>query len=104
MRSRRRYEIELTLEAEEHLAALEAPERNRVLDSLEPRLAYEPTVETKNRKRLRPNPIAPWELRLGHLRVYFDVDDEPRRVVRIMAVGVKVRNQVRIGQERVELR
>lgn len=104
MRSRRRYEIELTREADEQLAAPGTPERKRVLNSLERPLAHEPTVETRDRKRLRPNPVAPWELRIGHLRVYFDVEDEPRLVVRVLAVGVKVRSRVRIGGEEVELR
>lgn len=104
MGSRRRYEIELTREADKHLAVLGATERKSVLDSLAPRLAHEPTVETRNRKQLRPNPVAPWEPRIGRLRVYFDVEDEPRRVVRILAVGVKVRNRGRIGAEEVELR
>ena len=75
-----------------------------MLDSLEARLAFGPTVETRNRKRLRPNPVAPWELRLGHLRVYFDVEEEPKRVVRIHAVGIKDRNRVLIGGEEVELK
>ena len=88
----RRYRIELTREADRHLVALGTPER------------YEPTVETRNRKRLRPNPVAPWELRIGRVRVYFEVEDEPRLVVRILAVGDKVRNRVRIGGEEVELR
>lgn len=48
-------------------------QRKSVLDSLEGQLAFQPTVETRNRKRLRPNPVAPRELRLGHPRVYFDV-------------------------------
>ena len=74
------------------------------LDSLARQLAHEPTVETRNRKRLRPNPLAPWELRIGHLRVYFDVEEDPRLVVRIVAMGVKVRNRVWIGGEEVELR
>jgi hypothetical protein len=34
-----------------------------------------PTLETRNRKPMRPNPIAPWELRIGHLRVYFEVEE-----------------------------
>jgi len=48
--------------------------------------------------------LAPWELRIGHLRVYFDVEEDPRLVVRIVAMGVKVRNRVWIGGEEVELR
>lgn len=60
-------------------------------------------VETKNRKPMRPNPIAPWELRIGNLRVYYDVAEEPEQVVYIRAVGVKERNRVRIGNEVIEL-
>jgi hypothetical protein len=52
---------------------------------------------------MRPNPIAPWELRMGNLRVYYDVEDEPEPVVYIRAVGVKLRNQVRIGRGVIEL-
>ena len=29
-------------------------------------------------ERLRPNPVAPWELRLGDLRVYFEVEERPK--------------------------
>ena len=52
---------------------------------------------------MRPNPIAPWELRLGNLRVYYDVESEPESVVYIRAVGLKERNKVRIGKEVFEL-
>ena len=48
---------------------------------------------------MRPNDLAPWDLRIGHLRVYYDPQDEPERVVRIPAVGIKERNRVRIGGE-----
>jgi len=65
--------------------------------------AQRPTVETRNRKPMRPNPMAPWELRIGILRVYYDVEEEPEPVVRIHAVGIKQRNRVRIGREVVEL-
>ena len=62
-----------------------------------------PTVETRNRKPMRPNPIAPWELRVGHLRVYYEVQEEPDPVVRVLAVGVKDRNVVRIAGEEMVL-
>lgn len=52
---------------------------------------------------MRPNPIAPWELRIGRLRVYYDVDDYPEHVVNIRAVGIKDRNNVRIGKEVIRL-
>ena len=52
---------------------------------------------------MRPNPIAPWELRLGDLRVYYDVEDDPEPKVLIRAVGLKERNRVLIGNEEIEL-
>ena len=63
----------------------------------------DPRVETRNRKPMRPNPLAPWELRLGSLRVYFDVVIEPEPVVVILAVGVKERNSVPIGKAVIDL-
>ena len=101
---RRRFEIEVTREAAAHLAGLSARERATAFDTVERRLSYEPTVENRNRKRLRPNPVAPWELRIGHLRVYFDVEEAPRRLVTIEAVGIKIGNRVLIGGEEVELK
>jgi mRNA-degrading endonuclease RelE of RelBE toxin-antitoxin system len=61
-----------------------------------------PTVETTNRKAMRRNPLAPWELRIGALRVYYEVK-EPDLVVNVLAVGVKDRNIVRIGGEEIAL-
>ena len=69
-----------------------------MLDSVDEQLQYQPTVETRNRKPMRPNPIAPWELRIGDLRVYYEVD-VAESFVRVLTVGVKQRNVVRIGRE-----
>jgi len=100
----RRFEIEVAREAVGQIARLPARDQASLLGAVARRLAYEPTVEDRNRKRLRPNPVAPWELRIGHLRVYFDVEEEPRRVVTIQAVGIKKRSRLLIGGEEVELR
>ncbi len=72
------------------------------MDAVDKQLMHLPILETRNRKPMRPNPVAPWELRIGNLRVYYDVDQQPE-VVRIIAVGVKERNRVRIGKEVIEL-
>jgi mRNA-degrading endonuclease RelE of RelBE toxin-antitoxin system len=74
-----------------------------VLDTVDQQLMYEPTVETRNRKQMRPNSLAIWELRISDLRVYYDVEEEPEKVVYINAVGIKERNQVRIAGEIFEL-
>ena len=97
------YYIEYSPDAEDHLRVLTARQRAIVLDTVDEQLAYQPTVETRNRKPMRPNPLAPWELRIGSLRVYYDVEEEPEPVVYIRAVGIKERNRVRIGREVIEL-
>jgi len=43
------------------------------------------------------------ELRLGSLRVYFDLVIEPEPVVVVLAVGVKERNAVRMGKAVINL-
>jgi hypothetical protein len=74
-----------------------------VLDGVARHLSADPMVETRRRKPMRPNPLAPWELRLGNLRVYFDIVIEPEPIVVVLAVGVKERNAVRIGKKALEL-
>jgi hypothetical protein len=60
-------------------------------------------VPTRNRKILRANQLAPWELRIGELRVYHEVKEAPdARAVVVKAVGIKDRNRVLIAGEEVE--
>jgi mRNA-degrading endonuclease RelE of RelBE toxin-antitoxin system len=75
------YTIEFAQSVKEQLRALTARQRATVLGSTERQLFHWPLVETNNRKPLRPNPIAPWELRIGDLRVFYEVAaDEPDTV------------------------
>jgi hypothetical protein len=64
------YEIIFELDAIEHLQRFSARIQSIVLDQIEAQLAYQPDVETRNRKRLRPNPLAPWERVSGRI-AYF---------------------------------
>jgi len=73
-----------------------------VLDTVDEQLAHQPDVETRNRKPMRPNPVAPWEPRIRDLRVYYDLTKDPDRVL-VRAVGIKSRNTVSIGGEAIEL-
>ena len=52
---------------------------------------------------MRPNPLAPWELRIEELRVYYEIEELPEQVVTIVAVGVKDRNRVLIGGKEIKL-
>ena len=64
------YRIDYSPDAEHHLRVLTARQQATVLDTVDKQLRQQPTVETRNRKPMRPNPLAPWELRIGNLRVY----------------------------------
>jgi hypothetical protein len=97
------YRIEYSLETVAHLDALTARQRSMVFDAVDIQLMHQPAVETRNRKPMRPNPLAPWELRVSNLRVYYDIVEQPQQVVTVLAVGVKIRNRVRIGGEEFEL-
>ena len=90
--------MEYSPDTEKHLRILATRDRKAVLNAVEQQLSHEPTAETRNRKPMRPNPIAPGELRIGNLRVYYDVGHPDRRVS-IRAVGIKERNLVLIGNE-----
>jgi mRNA-degrading endonuclease RelE of RelBE toxin-antitoxin system len=94
-----RYLIELSPDAMRHLRVLSSRDRRIALDGMAAYLAHEPMVPTRNRKEMRPNPFAPWELRLGRLRVYYEAEDAPDRRVLVRAVGVKERNVVLCGRE-----
>ena len=68
------FTIELTEESLESLTFLRKHEQVVVLDAIELQLASEPVTETRNRKPLRPNELSQWELRVGHLRAFYNVD------------------------------
>jgi mRNA-degrading endonuclease RelE of RelBE toxin-antitoxin system len=97
------YSIEYSPETDGHLRVLTARQRTLVFDMVDRQLAHQPLIETRNRKPMRPNPVAPWELRIGNLRVYYDVVEVPEPIVYIRAVGIKYRNRVVIGDEEIEL-
>jgi mRNA-degrading endonuclease RelE of RelBE toxin-antitoxin system len=97
------YTIEYSRDTVDHLSALTARQRATVLAAVDAQLAHEPSDKTRNRKPMRPNPVAPWELRVGVLRIDYDVEKEPERKVLIRAIGIKERNRVRIGRKEFEL-
>ena len=73
-----------------------------VLDEIEKQLRYEPTAETKNRKALRQTEIATRELRIGDVRVFYNVY-EAENVINVVAVGWKEHNELFIRGEKVRL-
>ena len=94
------YQIELTDDAEEDLAVLPLKEQKHVLSRMKEQLSFEPGKETRNRKRLRENPIATWELRIGKFRAFYEIEEDVK-VVSVVAIGWKEHSKLFIrGQER----
>ena len=92
------YEIEITDLAVGELKDIRVFDRRRVLDAIRSQLTHQPTVATRNRKRL--DAAAPgfehvppiWELRVGDYRVFYDAE-ESKRVVCVRAVRHKNHEQ-----------
>ncbi len=97
------YTIEFAESVRAQLRALSARQRSTILDSIERHLVHEPLVETRSRKPLRPNPVAPWELCIGDLRVFYEVASDQLDTVRILAVGQKRGNKLYIAGKEIAL-
>jgi mRNA-degrading endonuclease RelE of RelBE toxin-antitoxin system len=101
----RRQKVELVFAPEtvDHVKAIDSQHHSLIRTTIEQQLRVTPGTPTRNRKRLEtPAPFdATWELRFGpdnQFRVLYEVD-EGRRVVNILAIGIKDRNRLLIGRE-----
>jgi mRNA-degrading endonuclease RelE of RelBE toxin-antitoxin system len=107
VKEKRSFALVFDAEVKRHLRAIDAKYHALIRSAIEEQLRFEPGVETRNHKPLlRPPALgATWEMRFGpgnRFRVLYAVDAE-RREVQILAVGVKERNCLIIGGEKVEL-
>jgi mRNA-degrading endonuclease RelE of RelBE toxin-antitoxin system len=80
------YSIEISPLALEELKLIKAYYRQQIIDAIDEQLTHEPSVETRNRKRLDAEPDLPferpvWQLRIGSYRVFYDLNEEERTVV-----------------------
>jgi hypothetical protein len=101
------FELVYDPEALLHLAVIDPKYNTVIREKIEQQLLFEPDVETRNRKPLRqPAPFgAEWEIRFGpsnRFRIFYRVNRDVREV-RVLAIGVKVRNRLFIGGQEVEL-
>lgn len=97
------HRIEVTADARKHLEGLSGRDRATVLEVVREQVTHEPARPTRNRKLMRANPLAPWVLRVGHLRVYYEVTDRPLPCVTIRAIGVKIRDPLLVAGVEIDL-
>lgn len=97
------YKIEFAKCVKKHFKHLSASQRSFVINGIEKQLIHDPLKETRSRKPLRPNPIAPWELRISNLRVFYDITSDEPNIVKILTVGYKKGNTLFIAGKAVKL-
>jgi mRNA-degrading endonuclease RelE of RelBE toxin-antitoxin system len=56
------FEIEFTSEAIDDLKLFRKFDQRSIFDAIIEQLSYEPVTDTRNRKKLRPNDVAEYEL------------------------------------------
>jgi mRNA-degrading endonuclease RelE of RelBE toxin-antitoxin system len=96
------YILDMTEDANEDLSYYRAFERKIITDEMDIQLVGQPHVESNNRRRLRDNPIARWELKVGNFRIFYEIDADTQ-VVTIISVGHKEHNVLYIRGKVVQL-
>jgi mRNA-degrading endonuclease RelE of RelBE toxin-antitoxin system len=80
------FQVLLSPEALEDLRRLKAARRSEVREALETHLRYEPTRTSRSRiKRLRGLEHPQYRLRVGDVRVYYDVGETTVEILAILA-------------------
>ena len=96
------YQIEVTDEAKADLYYYTAFERKIITEEIRNQISQQPLIETRNRKKLRDNPIASWELRSNKYRIFYEVNETSRKVT-IVAIGHKEHNILLINGKEVKI-
>jgi mRNA-degrading endonuclease RelE of RelBE toxin-antitoxin system len=90
------YKITITEDADRHFRALPVRDQRILEAAILSRLQHQPTTLMKAVKRLRPNPLAEFELRAGDSRALYNVEGDE---VVLLLVGRKVGNKLIVEGE-----
>lgn len=90
------FRITITEDADRQFRALSARDQGTLEAAILARLQQQPAMPTKAIKRLRPNPLAEFELRVGNLRVLYNVEGDE---VVVLIVGQKAGNKLIVEGE-----
>jgi mRNA-degrading endonuclease RelE of RelBE toxin-antitoxin system len=96
------FSIEFTEQAKQDLKWFRKAEQKIILSGIYENLSYEPSLATRNRKPLRPNSTAIWELRIGEFRVLYNVDKDIQ-IVSIERIGEKSGNKLLFQGKEISL-
>jgi len=90
------FKIIITEDAERQFEGLPVRDQRILEAAILARLEHQPTTPTKAIKRLRPNPLAEYELRAGDLRALYNVEGDE---VIVLIVGRKLGNTLIVEGE-----
>ena len=90
------FELKLTVDAIEDLRVFSKADRQGIVNETEVQVAHD------HRKRLRPNDVAEWELRINDYRVFYDVDSE-NQLIEVRTVAYKEGNTLYVRGRKFEL-
>ena len=96
-----RFQIAWSRRSRDNLRDFTKREQQQIVDAVHAQLEHNANSENRNRKSLEPNGLANWELRVGNIRVFFDVNLIDS-VVELVAIGKKNHNVLRIGGEEIQ--
>ena len=88
------YTIIIKPSAEADIQYYRVNEQRVIISGITTHLSDQPDGANKHKKPLRPNPIAPWELRIDIYRIFYKLE---ATTVLIVAVGHKVHNKLYIA-------
>ena len=95
-----KYHLKIKPGAEDDLNYYNPYIRRLIAEAISDQLQNDADIQTKKKKKLRDNPIAPWELKIGDYRVFYEID---RETVIVLAVGHKEHNSLFIRGKKVEI-
>ena len=96
-----KYDIEAGQSANGDIDYYDKFDKQIIVKAIIEYLRFDANIETRKRRQLRSNPAAPWELRIGKYRVFYEITE--RQTVKILAVGHKEHNELFIRGRKVEI-
>jgi mRNA-degrading endonuclease RelE of RelBE toxin-antitoxin system len=96
-----RYRISFKPNADGDLDHFSVRDQRIILAAIREFLSINAESESRRRRPLSENALAPWELRVGDHRVFYEIDEGTS--VTILAIGVKEHNELFIRGEKVTL-
>src|SRR5437868_2758293 len=90
------FRITITVDADRQWRALTVREQRILEAAILTRLQDQPAQPSRAIKRLRPNPLAGFELRVGDLRALYNVEGDE---VVLLVIGRKVGNKLVVEGE-----